>query len=146
VSVPNGPRQIRGRSLVPGHARGPSVVLEEPVSFWGGMDPATGRLIDPRHPQTGTDLRGSVLLMPSGRGSSSSSSVLAEAVRLRTAPAAVVLLAPDLIVALGSVAARELYGRGFPVAVLAAADYASIPSGVEVEVRSEDGTAVLTVR
>ena len=105
------------RTLVPGTARGPALVLEEQLSFWGGIEPATGEVIDVRHPQRGANVSGRVLVMPSGRGSSSSSSVLAECVRVGTAPAAIVLAEPDPILALGAMVARELYGRAIPVVV-----------------------------
>jgi predicted aconitase with swiveling domain len=96
---------------------GPALVLGEPLSLWGGMDPATGRLIDAHHPQRGAELSGRVVVMPAGRGSSSSASVLAEAVRAGTAPLAILLGEPDLILAIGSVVAEELYGRTVPVIV-----------------------------
>ncbi len=105
------------RTLVAGSGEGEALVLDEPLSFWGGVDPATGRVIDPRHPQVGSNVAGRVLVMPAGRGSSSSSSVLAEAIRAGTAPAAIVLLEPDPIIALGAIVARELYGATMPVVV-----------------------------
>jgi predicted aconitase with swiveling domain len=105
------------RALAPGEASGRVLVLDEPLSFWGGLDPATGRLIDAHHPQHGTMLAGRVLVMASGRGSSSSSYVLAEAIRAGTAPAAIVLDEPDAIVALGAIVAGELYGIDVPVVV-----------------------------
>jgi predicted aconitase with swiveling domain len=105
------------RVLVAGAAEGEALVLDEPLSFWGGVDPATGSLIDARHPQRGERVTGRVLVMPSGRGSSSSSSVLAEAVRAGTAPAAIVLREADAILALGAIVARELYGAAIPVVV-----------------------------
>jgi predicted aconitase with swiveling domain len=105
------------RVLVAGSAEGDALLLDEPLSFWGGIDPATGTLIDARHPQRGERVAGRILVMPAGRGSSSSSSVLAEAVRAGTAPAAIVLLEPDPIVALGAIVARELYGATIPVVV-----------------------------
>ena len=89
-------------------------MLEEPLSFWGGLDPDTGTLIDTHHPQRGVVLTDRVLVMPSGRGSSSSSYVLAEAIRAGKAPAAIVLGEPDGIVALGAIVARELYGIDDP--------------------------------
>ncbi|HEX6989949.1 MAG TPA: DUF126 domain-containing protein [Bacillota bacterium] len=89
--------------------------LDEPLSFWGGLDPATGRIIDRRHPQHGLVVTGRVLLMPGGRGSSSSSTVLAEAIRLGTGPAAILLTERDAIIALGAMVAGELYGRVCPV-------------------------------
>ena len=48
-----------------------ALVLTEPLSLWGGMDPAIGLLIDARHPQRGMSLTGRIVVMPSGRGSSS---------------------------------------------------------------------------
>jgi hypothetical protein len=105
------------RVLAPGVASGEVLVLDEPLSFWGGLDPETGKLIDAHHPQVGVSLSGKVLVMPSGRGSSSSSYVLAEAIRAGTAPAAVVLAEPDPIVTLGSIVASELYGIEVPVVV-----------------------------
>ena len=75
------------RVMVAGSAMGDALVLEEPLSFWGGLGPETGEIIDRRHPQSGTIATGRVLVMPSGRGSSSSSSVLAEAIRAGTGPA-----------------------------------------------------------
>jgi len=101
----------------PGSARGPAVVLEEPVSFWGGVDPETGTIVDRHHPQFGVSVSGAVLCMPSGRGSSSGSSVLVEMVRLGTAPVGIVLGGPDEVVALGSIVADELYGQMIPVVI-----------------------------
>ena len=92
--------------------------LDQPLSFWGGMDPTTGEVIDRRHPQSGQSLSGIVLAMRSGRGSSSASSVLAEAIRLGTAPVAILLRDPDEIVVVGAVVAAELYGAVCPVVVV----------------------------
>ena len=107
------------RILVAGAAEGRALVLDEPLSFWGGVDPATGDIVDPRHPQHGANVAGRILVMPSGRGSSSSSSVLAEAIRAGTAPAAIVLGEADPILALGAIVARELFGTTIPVIVVA---------------------------
>ena len=134
-----------GRTLVAGSARGRALRLDEPLSLWGGMDPATGRVIDRRHPQSGQSLAGRIVTMPSGRGSSSSSSVLAEAVRAGTAPSAVLMLEPDPIVALGAVVAAELYGRRVPVVVLDEATYNGIRSGDEVVVEAGEISATVRV-
>ena len=66
-------------TLVSGAAAGPILRLDEPLSFWGGLDPATGAIIDRWHPQRGARVRGRMLMMPGGRGSSSGSATLAEA-------------------------------------------------------------------
>ena len=115
-------------------AEGRALVLAEPLSLWGGMDPATGELIDAHHPQRGANLAGRVVVMASGRGSSSSASVLAEAVRAGTAPAAIVLGEPDLILAIGAEVADELYDRRVPVVVLAPDELSAIRDGAVVRV------------
>jgi predicted aconitase with swiveling domain len=110
-----------------------ALVLAEPLSLWGGMDPATGELIDAHHPQRGASLAGRAVVMASGRGSSSSASVLAEAVRAGSAPAAIILEEPDLILAIGSAVAEELYGVRVPVVVASAQLRARIRDGEEIE-------------
>jgi predicted aconitase with swiveling domain len=120
-------------------AVGPGLVLSEPLSFWGGVDPADGTIIDRHHPQAGESVRGKVLVMPSGRGSSSSSSVLAETIRAGTGPVAIVLAEPDGILALGALVASKLYGRTTPVVVVDDATYRSIASGNEIEIELRNG-------
>jgi uncharacterized protein len=136
---------FEGRTLAPGAGSGPALVLDQRLSFWGGVDPGHGTIVDRHHPQAGTPLAGTVVLMPSGRGSSSSSTVLAEAIRRRTAPAAVVMLEPDVIVALGSVVAARLYGRRVPVVVVDLAAYRAVRSGDAVTVDARTGGATVTV-
>ncbi len=108
------------------------MVLGGPLSMWGGLDPESGEIIDRRHPQSGEIVTGRVLVMPFGRGSSSSSAVLLEAVRLETAPAAVCLLEIDPILALGATVARELYDAGPPIVLLEEVDYRRIGTGMEL--------------
>jgi predicted aconitase with swiveling domain len=131
---------VKGRALAPGVAEGMALLLDEPLSFWGGVDPATGEIIDARHPQRGVSVAGRVLVMPSVRGSSSSSSVLAETVRAGCAPAAILLGESDLILAVGAAVAEELYGVRIPILHLATADLASITDGTMVTV--DEGGAV----
>ena len=114
---------VSGRTLAPGKASGVALLLGEPLSLWGGLDPASGRLIDTHHPQLGALLTLRVLVMPSGRGSSSSSCVLAESIRAGTAPAAILLREPDAIVALGAIVAGELYGTRVPVVAMTPGGY-----------------------
>jgi predicted aconitase with swiveling domain len=122
------------RVLVPGRGRGPALVTEEPLSFWGGVDISTGRIVDRHHPRFGDVVAARVLVMPAGRGSSSSSSVLAECIRVGTAPAAIVLQEPDPILVVGAVVARELYGRSIPVVVWTGGP---VTDGVEVDVNDD---------
>jgi predicted aconitase with swiveling domain len=123
--------------LVPGEAGGPALALDAPLSLWGGLDPTTGDIIDQRHPQWGANVAGKVLVMPVGKGSSSASSILLEAVRLGTAPAAVLLAEPDAILALGAAVARELYRVGPVVMVLDGETYRRIENGRMVKLTGE---------
>lgn len=128
--------------LVPGVARGVALVLAEPLSLWGGLDPATGEIIDRRHPSAGEIVSGRVLVLPAGRGSSSASSILLEAVRTGMAPAAIITAEPDPILALGAAVAREMYDQAPPVLVLEPADYAQIASGQPVTITKEGRVTV----
>ena len=112
--------------LVSGEGEGHCLVLGAPLSFWGGLDPVTGSIVDVHHPQLGQTVTGRVLVMPHGRGSSSSSQVLTEALRLGTGPVAIVMSAPDHIVMLGSLVAGLMYDVTCPVVVADEDDFARI--------------------
>ena len=110
--------------------------------MWGGVDPATGVIIDARHPQRGASLAGRVLVMPAVRGSSSSSSVLAETVRAGCAPAAILLGEADLILAVGAAVAEELYGRQIPILTLPLRELSAIPHGARIRVAGAEVTVL----
>ncbi len=95
--------------LIPGAAvAARCLALGAPISFWGGVDPGTGDIIDARHPQRGENIAGTVLALPGTIGSSSASAVLLELVHAGRAPAAILMDAPDAILLLGLVVAREM--------------------------------------
>ena len=105
------------RSYTRGDVEGVAFVLAAPVSFWGGVDVETGRLIDHSHPDLGRSITGTILVMQGGRGSSSSSSVLAETIRRGTCPLGIVLATPDSILTVGALVAESLYGKLCPIVV-----------------------------
>lgn len=114
---------MKARVLVAGRGRGRVLVLDEPLSLWGGLDAHTGEITDRRHPQSGEVVSGRVVVMPFGRGSSSASSILLQAVKEGTAPAGFVLQEADSILALGAVVAQEVYGQTLPVVVVSGEVY-----------------------
>lgn len=133
---------VRGRPLVAGTARAPLLRLTRPISFWGGVDPATGEIVDPRHPQCGRSVAGVVLAVPSAVGSSSSSAIALELLREDRAPAAILMGRADAILALGVVVAEELgYGR-IPVVEAPADAWSHLDDGTILRVE-EDGTVVV---
>jgi predicted aconitase with swiveling domain len=132
-----------GVALVAGLATGRPLVLAEPISFWGGVSAATGEIIDTHHPQVGESIVGRVLVLPGGRGSSSSASVLAETIRNGVGPAAILLGATDPILAIGCLVAEELYGVRTPVAVLGPEAYRDCAAAGELTVTADDRVAVV---
>jgi uncharacterized protein len=137
--------RVEGIALSSGRAAGQPLVLDEPLSFWCGVDAVTGTIIDTHHPQVGASIVGRILVLPGGRGSSSSSSVLAEAIRNGVGPSAILLASRDPIIALGCFVARELYGTVTPVVVLDPAGYRACAAASEVAVKAGDEQAVLDV-
>lgn len=132
---------MRATTVVAGEARGSVVVLDQPLSFWGGFDAASGLIIDEHHPQTGSLLSNRIVVMPAGRGSSSASSVIVEAARLGTAPAALIMLEADEILTVGAIIADELYGTPIPVLVVDQADYDVLASAGSAVIAA-DGTII----
>ena len=131
----------QGSPLLAGAATAPLLRLAAPISFWGGVDPETGSVCDPRHPDYGTSLAGRVVWIPSTIGSSSSSSVLAELIRLGLAPAALLIGRRDPILSLGAVVADEMGYGSVPVVELSGGVPATIADGAEVSV-TEDGRVI----
>nr|WP_156330476.1 DUF126 domain-containing protein [Bosea vaviloviae] len=109
-----------------GPASGLCLALTAPISFWGGVDPRSGTIIDARHPQLGEDITGTVLALPGTIGSSSASAVLLELVHAGKAPAALLMDAPDAILLLGLVVAREMGWPTPPAFRLPAAEQAAL--------------------
>jgi predicted aconitase with swiveling domain len=129
--------------LVPGQACGELEVSAVPLSFWGGFDPRSGRVTDVHHDLYGRSLAGKVLVIPASRGSSSSSGVLLESIRLGACPAAIISQVAEPILAIASIIAREIYGWHLPVATISQEDRARLRSGQKACVRVSEATGEL---
>jgi predicted aconitase with swiveling domain len=127
---------MRGRVLVPGTAAGALLRLAAPLSFWGGVDPETARIIDVRHPQHGACLSGRMVALAALRGSSSSSAVMLELLRRRIAPAALILGEVDAILLLGILVAREMGYGTIPALEIPAAAHIDLPLQLHI---AQDG-------
>ena len=128
---------IRATILNAAAAEGPVLALDEPLSFWGAFDPRTGIIIDVRHPQRGACLAGTILLMRESRGSGSAPGAIAEAIRLATAPAAIILAVPDINLAIGADVAATLYGRACAVLCVTIEQLASFKRAARLRVTTE---------
>jgi len=135
---------MTGWRVTSGEATGAVLKLDEPVSFWGGIGPQ-GDIIDVHHPQHGAVVTDRILVMRSGRGSSSGTYVLAELLRLGIAPAGIILTEPDGIIATGALVAAELYDVQMPIVTVSDRDYADIEDGVTVSIAMHGDDAELTL-
>ncbi|GID05400.1 aconitase X [Pseudomonas sp. 008] len=120
------PTSLTGRSLVAGAAEGALLFADVGLSFWGGVDPFSGEIIDRHHPLSGEYLAGRVLAIPSGRGSCTGSSVLMELISNGHAPAALVLAEPDEILTLGVLVAQTIFERSLPVLCIGREAFAAL--------------------
>ncbi len=133
--------KIMGTVLNAGEAEGPALVLSEPVSFWGAFDPRTGTIVDVHHAQCGAAMAGHVLLLPETRGSGGTPGGIAEAIRRKTGPSGIVLVTPDINLAIGASVAGTLYGRHCPVLTVGQGDYARLITHRSLSI-TRDGTII----
>lgn len=101
--------------ILPGTAAGPVIATDEPISFWGGIDPANATIMDAHHPLHGQCLTGAVLVTPTTRGSCTGSGVLLDMALNGRAPAALIFSEPEDVVTLGALVAAEMFDRPIPV-------------------------------
>ena len=133
---------LQGKVIIPGTARAQALVSDEPLSFWGGYDWQTGEIIDRRHKLSGAIAKDKILAIPFTRGSSTTTAVLLEAIRARTAPAAIITTETDFFFALASVVADELYRSPLPLVSLASNDFTLLKTGDVIQV-TDTGTLIV---
>ncbi len=117
---------MTGTAVIPGTASGAVLSCEEGLSFWGGVDPLTGVVIDAHHPLCGQSVAGRVLMMPTTRGSCSGSGVILDLALNGLAPAALVFREAEDVVTLGAMIAGRMFDRPVPVVRLGAAAFAQV--------------------
>lgn len=135
---------LTGKVSHPGIADGEVLLLTEPVSFWGGVD-HNGEIIDVHHAQHKAKMTNKVLVMPSGRGSSSATAVLAELIRTGDGPLAIVMLQCDTILVIGALVSAEIYGISLPIVELNQAEYDQLSDGMHVAVDAISNHEVATI-
>lgn len=130
--------------LVSGSAIGTVCGTRESISFWGGYDPETGTVIDRRHELVGEVLTGKIFVVPHGKGSSTGSAVLLDALVSGNAPAGIILSSVDEIIALGVVIFEEFYGRSIPVSVLEDDDFDLAMQGCRIQILADGRVIIFT--
>lgn len=117
------------KTLLEGNLQAEALVSNQPLSFWGGVDALTGRILDVHHDLCAQVITGKVLCIPYDRGSCSGSGVLIEMVKRGTAPAAILCLEAEPVLALGPLIGQKMYGRGMALRNIAIEDYRNISTG-----------------
>lgn len=133
---------LQGKVIIPGEAQGKALVGNEPLSFWGGYDWKTGEIIDRRHVLSGAIARGRILAIPFTRGSSTTTAVLLEAIRAKTAPAAILTTDTDFFFALASIVAGELYALPLPLVALAGEDFSQLKTDDSVQITADGAVRI----
>lgn len=120
------------RCILAGHAAGPVLACDEGLSFWGGVDGASGRVIDAHHPLHGQSLAGKVLVLPTSRGSCTGSGVLLELIQNGNAPAALIFREQEGVLTLGALVAHHVFAATLPVVQLDSEAFAWVSAQPQV--------------
>jgi len=136
-------KKLTGRCVVPGKCEGQVMVSAQPISFWGGVDPETGCINDPRHELFGLSISGKVLAFPFGKGSSTGSLIVLELARVDKAPAAIINIRTEPILATGPIVIKHFYGKEIPVVTLSDDAFKMLKTGQHVRVNATEGYVII---
>jgi predicted aconitase with swiveling domain len=127
--------KLAGRTIYSGKAEGVALVTEMGISFFGGVDPDTGVILEKGHQLFGKSIAGKVLVFPSGKGSTVGSYTLYRLKKNGKAPVAIVNAECETITAVGCIIAEIPCIDLIPIE--------QIPSGARVLVDGEQGSIEL---
>ncbi|NIP66833.1 DUF126 domain-containing protein [Candidatus Bathyarchaeota archaeon] len=126
-------KSLKGRPIVSGQERGLALVSQQPISFLGGVDPHSGKVIERDHDLKGRSLKGRVLCFPHGHGSTVGSYVLYSLAKNGVGPKAILNEKADPVVVVGAIIAE--------IPMMDRVDIGQIETDDEVEVDCDEGTA-----
>ena len=95
--------ELKGRTIYKGICEGEALATTQPISFYGGVDPNTGIVIEKGHELQGKSVKGKVLVFPTGKGSTVGSYTLYRMKKNGTAPAGIVNRECETVVAVGAI-------------------------------------------
>jgi predicted aconitase with swiveling domain len=95
--------KLKGRKIYKGIAEGEAIVTKDGISFYGGVDPDTGKVVEVGHELEGQSITGKILVFPTGKGSTVGSYTMYRMKKNNTAPAAIVNEQIDTIIAVGCI-------------------------------------------
>ena len=121
-----------GRKIYKGTAEGTAIVTKDAISFYGGVDPETGRIVEVGHELEGQSITGKVLVFPTGKGSTVGSYTMYRMKKNKTAPVAIVNVEIDTIIAVGCIISE--------IPCIDTIDISNIKSGQKLIVNGLEGT------
>jgi len=127
--------KLVGRTIYPGQISGEALVSQMGISFYGGVDPETGIIIEARHDLQGQSIAGKVLVFPSGKGSTVGSYILYRLKKNGHAPLAIVNADCETIIAVGCIIAE--------IPCLDQVDLSQLESGMLLNVQADHGLVIL---
>ena len=124
--------KLKGRRIYKGIAEGEAIVTKDGISFYGGVDPDTGKVVEVGHELEGQSITGKVLVFPTGKGSTVGSYTMYRMMKNRTAPAAIVNEQIDTIIAVGCIISE--------IPCVDKIDISNIKTGQKLVVNGSEGT------
>ena len=124
--------KLEGRRIYKGIAKGEAIVTRDGISFYGGVDPDTGKVVEVGHELEGQSVSGKVLVFPTGKGSTVGSYTMYRMMKNNTAPAAIVNEQIDTIIAVGCIISE--------IPCVDRIDIRSIRTGQRLVVNGSEGT------
>ena len=118
--------KLLGRSIYPGVAQGEAMVTSQAISFFGGIDPETGSVVERGHELEGQSIAGKVLVFPTGKGSTVGSYTLYRLKQNGHAPLAILNVECETITAVGCIIAEIVCVDQLPIQ--------KIPMGSQVNI------------
>jgi len=95
--------ELKGRIILKGKAKEKALVTSQPISFYGGVDPNTGEVIEKGHELQGKSVKGKILVFPNGKGSTVGSYTLYRLKKNGAAPAGIINKECETVVAVGAI-------------------------------------------
>jgi phosphomecalonate degydratase small subunit len=124
--------QLKGRIIYKGKAEAEALVTTMPISFYGGVDPNTGVIIEKGHELQGISIKGKVLVFPQGKGSTVGSYTLYRLKKNGVAPAAMINKETETIIAVGAIISE--------IPFVDKVDTSKIKSGTKISVDNDTVT------
>ena len=124
--------KLEGRKIYKGTVKAEAIVTKDGISFYGGVDPDTGKVVEVGHELEGQSVSGKVLVFPTGKGSTVGSYTMYRMMKNNTAPAAIVNEQIDTIVAVGCIISE--------IPCVDRIDISNIKTGQKLVVNGSEGT------